>query len=433
MNEIILIKYLSFSHLFIFSLAYVLLNKIWKKGKRNIVMFLFIVGMSIYIGTYFSELDLLLLFSLSLFLSLKNNKKESISIPLLTVSFAYIIEWLTSRVSQPLFLKVFFIESIKGQYILFFLLILLVFSITYMAVNFSLKIIFPLILKNEFSSFVSCLLTGNVLIIQIYKLLKNHADTVFLRILIVVFFLSFILLIGSVIQTYSKNKYLSLKVERNRLEYELMVKYAEEIKKQSLEIRKFRHDYINILSSIEYYLTENKIDELKDFYHNNVSQTKSLFKKNILHLDNLEKISSIEIRSILTTKLISAQEKNIDVQIEVNDPIPNEININPIILIRILGILLDNSIEELETLDEKKLLVGSFLFNGDIIFIIQNNARDDIEPLHQLKKEGFSTKGNQHGLGLTNVSELLLQEPQLLLETKILPNKFIQKLTIVKG
>ncbi|MFS7004518.1 GHKL domain-containing protein [Carnobacterium maltaromaticum] len=125
--------------------------------------------------------------------------------------------------------------------------------------------------------------------------------------------------------------------------------------------------------------------------------------------------------------------KKIDVQIEVSENISKNIPIDPVILIRILGILLDNAIEELETLTYGKLLVGIFTINSDLVFIIQNNVREDIESVQLLKKQGYSTKGETRGIGLANVEELISLEPRLLLETTIKDKLFIQKIIIMKG
>ena len=116
-----------------------------------------------------------------------------------------------------------------------------------------------------------------------------------------------------------------------------------------------------------------------------------------------------------------------------NETIPSDLSVDPVVLIRILGILLDNAIEELESLNEGELLVGIFIMNGDLMFIIQNTVRENMEPLYLLKKEGFSTKGDNRGFGLANVEELILLEQRLLLETTATNEVFIQKITIMKG
>ena len=73
-----------------------------------------------------------------------------------------------------------------------------------------------------------------------------------------------------------------------------------------------------------------------------------------------------------------------------------------------------------------------FKDQDEVTYVVQNTAREEMEPLQQLKKEGFSTRGEKRGLGLANVEEILQNEPDLLLETSFAENTFIQKLTILR-
>ena len=95
------------------------------------------------------------------------------------------------------------------------------------------------------------------------------------------------------------------------------------------------------------------------------------------------------------------------------------------------GIFLDNAIEELKEIQEGSLIIVAFKENEDLVFIIQNSIRENIEPLQILKQEGYSTRGENRGLGLSNVDEILLSEPNILLETKIKEDFFIQRVTIL--
>lgn len=429
----LIMQYLLYGHLFSFTIIFFLLDDNLPRNMKTFFLVSLILVLSIYVSFNASELDLFLLFALLLFLSLKGSNGNKVTLSLLSVSIAYIFEWLISWLMIDFIVASLSIEDVTKQLLIFLLIILFIGLLIFMSVWLSRRWLLPQILSRKNHLQLAYLLVICVLIHQAYKLVLYHGDTIFLRLLMGVFYLALVFLIYSVIQTFSKNESLTLTIEKNRLEYELMSKYAAETKKQSLELRKFRHDYMNILSSIEYYLAENKLEELKDFYNHHVKETKSLIQKNILRLDDLDQLGSLEVKSILTIKLITAQEKDLEVQLEISEPIPTELGVDPIVLIRILGILLDNAIEELEALSDKQLLVGVFLVNGDVMFVIQNSARDQIEPLHQLKQSGFSTKGEQRGLGLTNVDELIALEPHLLLETVIQSNKFTQKLTIVKG
>ena len=61
-----------------------------------------------------------------------------------------------------------------------------------------------------------------------------------------VFYAILIALIVSVIQTFTKNEELKYQAKQRKIEYDMMSKYAEEVKKQYQDMRKFRHDYVNI-------------------------------------------------------------------------------------------------------------------------------------------------------------------------------------------
>jgi len=123
--------------------------------------------------------------------------------------------------------------------------------------------------------------------------------------------------------------------------------------------------------------------------------------------------------------------ENIHVQLELNNDIYFKEKIDIIVLVRILGIFLDNSIEELKYLEKGNLSIAIFLIEKDTYIIIENTTKNDMQSLHELKKEGFSTKGKDRGLGLSNADQLIQKYPYLLWETSIEKNKFIQTLIIL--
>ena len=130
----------------------------------------------------------------------------------------------------------------------------------------------------------------------------------------------------------------------------------------------------------------------------------------------------------MSIKLLLAQEKNIDVFLDISEPI-DSINMNKIDLTRVLGIFIDNAIEACSDIDCSQIKV-SFVKRKSSIVIIIINSINNKPNLHDLFKKGFSTKGNNRGLGLYSVKELLDKTPNITLETEIEENNFIQILTI---
>lgn len=379
-------------------------------------------------------LDRLILFIFLFILSYKNS--NALYSSLITVDVAFIIEIITSGLLSFIFKTINFnisMNAVKQTYLLLFIFLFTIVVIGIMVLVFK-QWIYPKLINFKLEKTIAFLLTFFILSYQLYEILffYTNRDTFFLNFLIifyVVFFLCFVL----IVHTFKKNERLYAETQQSKLEYDAMLKYADEIQNEYKKIRKFRHDYINILTSIEGYLEQNNIEELKKYYNDNIKATKDLLKSNILHLDDLKKIECIEIKSILVTKLIDAEEKKIDVQIEVTDTIPKDIDVDSIVLIRIIGIILDNALEELETLDGGSLLVALFVKQQDLTIVIQNSIRQSIEPLHVLKKEGFSTKGENRGMGLSNIQHLIQAEKRMVLETSIRDDSFIQKIIITGG
>ena len=129
------------------------------------------------------------------------------------------------------------------------------------------------------------------------------------------------------------------------------------------------------------------------------------------------------------TKLMVAQNLDIDTTFEADGEIAH-IPVDSVALVRMLGIILDNAIEELETLGQGKLLVACFKTEESVTFVVQNTCRPNIPQLHQLEQAGFSTKGEGRGLGLSNLAEITNSYPEIALWTSIKDGNFIQKLTV---
>ena len=148
-------------------------------------------------------------------------------------------------------------------------------------------------------------------------------------------------------------------------------------------------------------------------------------------LTELQNMKQREIKSILALKLITAQNNEIEVDLEIKEVI-EDIPVDAIVLVRALGILLDNAIEALEELTIGKLTVAIFKNKQEIQFIIQNDCKEHMPSIQQLKKEGFSTKGENRGLGLSNVKEMLDKYPNVVLKTTIRNQLFSQQLIITR-
>lgn len=69
-----------------------------------------------------------------------------------------------------------------------------------------------------------------------------------------------------------------------------------------------------------------------------------------MRLNGIENLKVREIKGLITTKILQAQENNIEITVEVADEI-TQIDMDAIQLSRVLGIIMDNAIEASNTIE----------------------------------------------------------------------------------
>ena len=79
-----------------------------------------------------------------------------------------------------------------------------------------------------------------------------------------------------------------------------------------MEIREFKHDYKNILVSMENYIQSNDIDGLETFFYSHIKETGTLFDQELLEMSPIRNLGSQGNKSIVLSKLYLAHEKGIE-------------------------------------------------------------------------------------------------------------------------
>jgi len=243
------------------------------------------------------------------------------------------------------------------------------------------------------------------------------------------FLVIYFLIAVTIFYFYSKTLRGKYELQRDKDEQRIIQQYTEEIERQFKEVRKFKHDTQNILSSLDSFINDNDFEGLKNYYSDKIKPATKLTLKNNFRLEQLSNIKISEVKSIFAVKLMMAQERGIDATFE-STKVITDISIDSIILVRTLGVLLDNAIEELVELKDGKLLTAILQNNKETTIIIQNTCRDNMPKVHELKQVGFSTKGTKRGLGLSNLEDFTKKNLNMSIMTQIVDNQFIQKIII---
>ena len=98
---------------------------------------------------------------------------------------------------------------------------------------------------------------------------------------------------------------------------------------------------------------------------------------------------------------------------------------------KILGIFLDNAIEEVLNIEDKFIVVEMYI-EEDILFISITNTFDNSNDKNDIYKPGVSTKGNGHGYGLSLVKKIVKNNDKLETYHEITENEFSQTLKVYK-
>ena len=207
--------------------------------------------------------------------------------------------------------------------------------------------------------------------------------------------------------------------------------YTRNLEAMYNSLRSFKHDYVNILLSLSGYIEDGDLDRLKDFFESKIFPTKNLITGEDYKLNQLSNISVLEIKSLLSAKMIYAHESGIDITIDIPDKVESFL-IDTVDLARILGIFLDNAIEA--TLETEQPQIGLNIIQNKtgVSIIISNRFRDNGLMLHKLKQKGFSTKIGHQGIGLGNAQKIISSYDNVLLETTMKCDYFTQHIELTE-
>ena len=182
--------------------------------------------------------------------------------------------------------------------------------------------------------------------------------------------------------------------------------YTQQLESSQRSLRKFKHDYQNMLLSLKLSAKKSHDKELIDKLAEYSSKT--LEDKVLWQFNDVDNVKDELLKSLFISKLNRIFQNNIQYSFECRIVIENLSNkYNSFDIVRILGIVYDNAIEEsLEFGDEAKIDTMIYQENGELEIEIRNRYRDTDLTIQDMKKSGFTTKKNYDGLGLANIEEL---------------------------
>lgn len=295
------------------------------------------------------------------------------AIPLYTI--CVLLTLFLLRITRKKFIapKLFFLQSCPRKLQHLFLLQLLI-CVCVMALNF---------IYGDAVGFPSHVLTFNGVLISIFSIFT-----------IILFYNLYTLL--------QENYELNMKQK----EQELLKDYTQRMESFYDELRTFRHDYRNILATMQHYIEEENMASLKDYFEEKILPSSDALSSDGFLLGKLHLIEIPAVKSLLYVKLIAALNQKLNITLELTEPV-TEIAMDEVDLSRMLGIFLDNAREAALQTEEKLLHIAIVVNEDSVIFSIINSTLPIEVPLSRLEEKGYTCKESHDGLGLFKARQLL--------------------------
>ena len=213
-----------------------------------------------------------------------------------------------------------------------------------------------------------------------------------------------------------------------------LIEYTAQIEELYDKLRRFKHDYKNILLSLEYCLDNDDLAGAKKVYHQAIAPTRSIISPELQLISQLQNISDPALKGILSNKLALALAKNLRVTCEIAQKITLDPRVTQLDMVRLLSIFMDNAIEASCQVNKGCLDFAFFEHDNEQFIVIRNSTKYEKIELQLLDKVGYTTKNSQgHGYGLANVSAILRDYPFISLNTSSSHYIFQQELIITGG
>lgn len=213
--------------------------------------------------------------------------------------------------------------------------------------------------------------------------------------------------------------------------HEQLIDYVTKLEFMHDELATFRHDYMNLMLTLEEAVRTEDVQQIKQIYEGTIAPTTGIVNNQQLELTKLSRVLIAEVKSVLSVKIVTAQQRKLSVTVDIPEPI-NELYMATESFIRILSVLIDNAIEAAEKSTERSICIALFTVHHTQYCIVKNSMDNPRSSLDNLYAKNYSTKGKDRGLGLYSIKRIVNQHPNITLSTAAEQHSFEQKLIIKK-
>lgn len=212
--------------------------------------------------------------------------------------------------------------------------------------------------------------------------------------------------------------------------YNIAIRSLNDYESMMSKYRIANHENKNLLLTVRAMIL-NKEKDIPKFIDTIVEEKfeddeKLLFKMGV--------IPSGGLRATIYSEIMKIKDNNINYSLEIDSKLRSvdliELDTNTIIdICKIIGVFIDNAIDEVKSLRKKNIDISLYLEDNNLVIKVSNNYKGKIE-IDKIANEGYTTKGKNHGYGLSLVKSIVDNNNLFKNETSISKDIFSQILII---
>ena len=212
--------------------------------------------------------------------------------------------------------------------------------------------------------------------------------------------------------------------------YNIAINSLKDYEDMMTKYRINNHENKNLLLAVRAMIVNREKDIPK--YIDSIVRNK--FNDNEKLLLKVNKIPSGGLRATIYSEILKIKDKKIDYELNIDNNLKTndliDLDTNMLIdICKILGVFLDNAIEEVENHKRKHIIISLYTYDEKLNIDVSNNYYNKID-VNKIYNAGYTTKGINHGYGLSMVKRIIESNPNF--ENNISINKefFTQSIRI---
>lgn len=379
---------------------------------------------SIFLGDFIEIFFVLFISIYYIFLSKDLKKLNIILILFISIKFININ-------SSYIIIYIYNVTGVSSNYLVYFQLLL---------ISIQVVLYIRIYKKHNFSTYIYSFLSLSLTLLLLYIYLsiffityifnkiyyfERFIDLLLFFIIMQGTFIFFLIFYENRVQREQELK------RNNELKFENINFYSKLIEKKNLEIQKFNHDLNNIIISIN---EESKeVQSFKKELSYISKYIKDLpFSSNKVDTHYFNNINNPYLKNLFLNKIEVMMNKGISFNFECLHIVSEIKRVHILDIVRIIGILCDNAIEETEKINDGFINIYIYQDNGLLEVFVENNFLNDNKlSIHKLIEPGFSTKEEHKGLGLTIIEDIIEKNKYISVNYEINNNDNIFKAILI--